>query len=247
MDDTTEFERQKIAMAAQMAADQDVQSLMLDTFVALDKYNYTYQSSWLGLPIIQSPSDIVAQQEIIWACRPTVIIETGVARGGSMIFLASMLQLVDGRRVIGVDIDIRTHNRSRIEQHVLASMITLIEGSSTSRNTVDAIRSLLRPDDRIMVVLDSNHQHHHVLEELEIYGPWVTPGQYLVVADTIIEFIPPQNHRPRPWGPGNNPLTAVASFQERHTDFVTDRNLDAKLALSCNPRGYLRREPSPIA
>lgn len=243
MDDTSAFEQQRSRKAAALAASPEAQRLLTQTLTELDKFDYTYQSTWMGLPIIQSPSDIVVQQEIIWGCRPTVIIETGVARGGSVVFLASMLSLVNGRKVIGVDIDIRAHNRARIEAHPMAKMIELIEGSSTAPDTIGAVKRELREDDRVMVVLDSNHTHTHVLEELRLFAPLVTPGQFLVVADTVVEYLPVQDHRPRPWGPGNNPMTAMREFQLYHPEFITDRSINDKLALSCNPEGYLRREP----
>lgn len=241
MDDTSEFQQSKRAMAAAMAEDPHLRALALQTLVEADRFGYTFQWEWLGLPIIQSPADIIAQQEIIWTTRPTVIIETGVARGGSMIFLASMLRLTEGRKVIGIDIDIRAHNRGRIEAHPLASLVTLIEGSSVEASTLASVREQLDPTDRVMVILDSNHTHDHVLQELQLYAPLVTVGQYLIVADTVIELIPAQTHRPRPWGPGNNPLTAVRTFLMKNHDFSLDAELDSKMILSCNPSGFLRR------
>jgi len=212
--------------------------------VRADRYNYSYQWSWLGLPIIQLPPDIVALQEIVWETRPTVIVETGLARGGSLIFYASLLELLGRGKVIGIDIDLRDHNRRAIEQHPLAGRVTLIDGSSTSPATHTAVRRQITKDDAVMLVLDSDHEHTHVLTELRMYAPLVTPGHFLVVADTVIEDIPPQAHRPRKWGPGNNPKTALRAFLAENSDFEIDEYVNAKLLQTASPQGYLRRRHS---
>lgn len=240
MDDTAEFERQKRESATEMGQDQEVRDLARDLLIRADRYNYSYQWTWLGLPIIQMPPDIIATQEVVWATRPTVIVEAGVARGGSLILLASLLQLIGQGKVIGIDIEIRAHNRTRIEEHPLSHRIELIEGSSTAPDVVEALRNRIGPEDRVMVILDSNHTHEHVLDELRLYAPLVTLGQYLIVADTVVEDIPPQSHRPRPWGPGNNPKTALEAYRQESDRFETDAYIDDKLLQTSSPGGYLR-------
>ena len=185
-DDRLEFEAHKREMALALGQDRDAFRQSLDTLVALDRYDYAYLWSWMGLPIIQMPADIMATQEVIWATKPDIIIETGVARGGSLIFMAALLKVIGKGQVIGVDIDIRAHNRESIEAHPVAPLITLIEGSSTAPETLARVRAAILPGASVMVVLDSDHSRDHVLEELRAYGPLVTPGQYLVVADTLL-------------------------------------------------------------
>jgi cephalosporin hydroxylase len=204
--------------------------------------NYSYNFNWLGLPIIQYPQDIVALQEIVWRTKPDMIIETGVARGGSVLLYASLLELVKGDGVVvGVDIDIRKHNRKKITKHALNHRIRLIENSSTDAATVDEIMKLSREKKRIMVSLDSNHTHEHVLKELEIYAPLVSIGCYCVVFDTIIEQMPRGSFPDRPWGKGNNPKTAVEAFLLNNRDFVIDKEIERKLIVTAAPSGYLIR------
>jgi len=201
---------------------------------------YSYNFDWLGLPIIQYPQDVMAIQEIVWRTKPDLIIETGVARGGSLILYASLLKLIgNGGRVIGVDIDIRPHNRQSIEEHVLADAIQLIQGSSIDEATVAAVRDQVKGAGRVMVVLDSMHTADHVLRELELYSPLVTEGCYLIVFDTVIEFMPPVTVAHRPWGQGNSPYNAVEQFLETSSRFRVDRSMDAKLQISVAPSGYL--------
>lgn len=240
-DDREQFEADKVVQAEAMAADSEFCQRALDLTVAADRYAYSYQWTWLGLPIIQMPPDIVAMQEVIWATKPQVIIETGVARGGSVILSSSLLELIGEGEVVAVDIDIRPHNRQAIEEHPLAHRVHLIEGSSIDRAVVDQVRARVADAERIMVVLDSNHTHEHVLAELEAYAPLVTTGQYLVVADTVVEYIPVQEYRPRPWGPGDNPKTALDAFLVSHTEFEPDPYMNAKLLMTSSPGGYLRR------
>jgi cephalosporin hydroxylase len=240
-DDRVEFERDKRAAAARMAKDYALAGKAIDVLVESDQHNWSYQWSWLGLPIIQMPPDVIAVQEIIWETRPQVIVETGVARGGSLIFYASILQLIGEGKVIGVDIDIRPHNRAAIEEHPLARRIELIQGSSVDGSVLQDIQSRIPAGARVMVILDSNHTHEHVYDELKLYAPLVTKGQFLIVADTVVEQIPVQSHRPRPWGPGNNPATALDTFLGTNDQFVRDPFVNAKLLISSSPGGYLRR------
>lgn len=204
-----------------------------------DKYSYRF--SWLGRPIIQYPQDIVAMQEILWRVRPKLVIETGVAHGGSLMLYASILELIGGPgQVVGIDIDIRPHNRAGIEQHPLSRRIQLIQGSSTAPETLAQVRRLAADKRPVLVVLDSNHTHDHVLQELRLYGPLVTPGSYLVVFDTVVEQLPASAFKDRPWGPGNSPMTAVRQFLQEADDFVIDTEVEEKLLITVAPSGYLR-------
>jgi len=208
---------------------------------------YSYNFEWLGRPIIQYPQDIVAMQELIFRIKPSLIVETGIAHGGSLIFSASMLELVAlcggpaDARVLGIDIDIRAHNREAIEAHPMMRRITMLEGSSLDPAIVAAVTQAARGAERVLVCLDSNHTHAHVLAELEAYAPLVTPGSYCVVFDTIIERFPAETYPDRPWGPGDNAMTAVDAYLADHPEFEIDREMDAKLMISVAPRGYLRR------
>lgn len=240
VDDRSQFEEDKRARAAEMAEDDALHRKALDVVVDSDRHNWSYQWSWLGVPIIQMPPDIVATQEVIWETRPQVVIETGVARGGSLILYASILELIGEGRVIGIDIDIRPHNRHSIESHPLAKRIDLFEGSSVDPALVARIAAEIEGAERVMVILDSNHTHEHVLDELRLYAPLVTKGQFLIVADTVVEEIPAQGHRPRPWGPGNNPGTALSAFLEEDDRFLRDPFVNAKLLITSSPGGYLR-------
>lgn len=239
-DDRVQFEEEKRLRAAVMAGDTGLRRKALDVLVDSDRHGWSYQWSWLGVPIIQMPPDIIATQEVIWETRPQVVIETGVARGGSLIFYASILELIGDGRVIGIDIDIRPHNRQAIESHPLAKRIDLFEGSSIDPALVARIAAEIGGAERVMVILDSNHTHVHVLEELRLYAPLVTCGQFLIVADTVVEDIPAQTHRPRPWGPGDNPATALDVFLARDRRFVRDPFVNAKLLITSSPGGYLR-------
>jgi cephalosporin hydroxylase len=240
-DDRAEFEREKRQAAAHMAADEDVAEKALDLNVAADRHDWSYQWSWLGLPVIQMPPDIVALQEVIWETRPQLVIETGIARGGSLVLYASILELIGEGGVLGIDVDIRAHNREAIEAHPLARRIRVVEGSSLDERVVEQARAAAGEVGRVMVVLDSNHTHEHVLGELRAYGPLVSVGQFLVVADTFVEQIPVQEHRPREWGPGNNPATALRAWLDEVEGFEPDSFVDAKLLLTASPGGYLRR------
>lgn len=198
-----------------------------------EKYSYNFE--WLGRPIIQYPQDLIALQEIIWETKPDLIIETGIAHGGSLIFCASMLELIGKGEVLGIDIDIREHNRIEIERHPMVKRITMIEGDSVSGEVMERVRRYARGK-RVMVCLDSLHTHDHVSRELELYSPLVTKGCYLVVFDTCIEDLPePAN---RPWGKGNNPKTALDEFMRGNDRFAVE-NLD-KLMITVAPGGYLK-------
>lgn len=221
--------------------DADLQALSRIWLRLSAKQRYSYNFTWLGRPIIQLPTDILALQEIIWRVKPNLIIETGVAHGGSLIFSASMLELVGGDgRVLGVDIDIRSHNRIEIERHPMSKRITLLQGSSTSEEIVREVRSIARERKSVMVILDSNHTHEHVARELDLYSPLVTKGSYLVVLDTVIEQMDADAFPDRPWGRGDNPLTAVRQFLKGNDRFEVDREIDAKILISVAPDGYLK-------
>jgi cephalosporin hydroxylase len=202
---------------------------------------YSYNFSWMGRPIIQYPQDIVAMQEIIWSVKPDLIIETGIAHGGSLIFYASMLELLGGEgKVIGIDIDIREHNRREIENHPMFKRITMIEGSSIDEDVVEQVHALAQGKKRVLVSLDSLHTHDHVLGELNAYSHLVTPGSYCVIFDTMVEDLPDESFADRPWGKGNNPKTAVWKFLEGNDRFVIDKEIENKLLITVCPDGYLK-------
>ncbi len=207
--------------------------------LAITRYSANF--SWLGRPVIQIPQDLMAMQEIIWSVQPDFIIETGIAHGGSLIFYASMLQLIGKGKVIGIDIDIRAHNRIEIEQHPLYQRVLMIEGSSIDQTVANKVRSLVAGASSTLVCLDSNHTHAHVLRELELYAPLVTSGSYCVVFDTGIEDLPDGTITDRPWGKGNNPKTAVWEFLKKNDHFVIDKDIETKILLTSAPDGYLRR------
>jgi len=208
---------------------------------------YSYNFSWLGRPIIQYPQDIVGMQELTSSIQPDLIIETGIAHGGSLIFYASMLELnaacggPKDARVLGVDIDIRAHNRQAIEAHPLFRRISMIQGSSVAPETVQQVKTAAQGRKRVLVCLDSNHTHDHVLAELQAYAALTSVGSYCVVFDTIIEDLPADTYPDRPWGPGDNPKTAVREFLRTHPEFAIDKSMDHKLLISVAPDGYLKR------
>lgn len=238
--DADAFEQGNLRQGVAMARDQALLDAARRVAVDADRYDWSYQWTWLGVPVIQMPPDIVALQEILWACRPQVVIETGVARGGSLILSASILQLLGEGTVVGIDVDIRPHNREAIESHPLAPRIKLIEGSSIDPSVVQAVASEASGAERVMVILDSDHTHDHVLAELRAYGGLVTPGQFLIVADTGIEYIPPQSHRPRAWHPGNSPASALTSYLGETNRFEPALDVMNKLLITASPGGYLR-------
>ena len=204
------------------------------------KSKYSYSFSWMGRPIIQYPQDMIAMQEIIWALKPDLIIETGIAHGGSLIFYASIMELIGKGEIVGIDIDIREHNRVEIEKHPMFKRIKMIQGSSIDANIVAQVAKIAEGKETIIVCLDSNHTHDHVLRELELYNRFVTKNAYLVVFDTIVEDLP-KGIYDRPWDVGNNPKTAVWEFLKKNDDFEIDKSIDSKLLISVAPEGYLKR------
>lgn len=208
---------------------------------------YSYNFSWMGRPVIQYPQDMLSMQEIIWTVKPDLIIETGIAHGGSLIFSAAMLELNAAcggnpeASVLGLDIDIRPHNKAAIEAHPMAKRIAMIQGSSIDPEIVGQVKAKAKGKERILVCLDSNHTHDHVLAELEAYAPLTTVGSYCVVFDTIVEDVPAELIHDRPWAPGNNPKTAVWEYLKSHSEFEIDKRYDNKLLVSVAPDGYLKR------
>lgn len=239
-DDRAEFEAQRREYARTMAADTELVHRAFELQTDAAKYRFTYLWTWLGVPIIQLPTDIVMAQEIIWENRPDVIIETGVARGGSLILSASILQLLDRGFVVGVDIDIRPHNRETIESHPLANRIKLVEGSSTDESIVAKVRSLIPAGARVMAILDSDHTADHVLAELRHYGPLVTPGQALIVADTGLAREETKRLHFDRWDAINNPMTALDRYLNETDRFERDEFYNGKLLMTSSPGGYLR-------
>jgi cephalosporin hydroxylase len=233
------------ALLRRMGDDPEVRAAWKRAFDLIAPYRYAYNWTWLGRPAIQFPQDLVALQEIIWRTQPEVVVETGIAHGGSLVFSASMLALLGGEReAIGVDIDIRPHNRAEIERHPLASRIVMFEGSSVDGHVAARVRARVAGR-TAMVVLDSNHTADHVARELALYAPLVRRGFFLVVIDTAVEHADPASIVGRPWGPGNSPMTAVDGFLAREPRFVVDEEYDAKLLFTVAPRGYLRATDDP--
>jgi len=227
---------------ARMASDEELRRLTRRFFDLLNAHRYSYNFSWLGRPVIQYPQDIVALQEIVWQVKPRLIVETGVAHGGLTVFFASMLELLGGDGMVaGVDIEIRPHNRAAIEAHPLAKRIALIEGSSTDPAVAAQVAERARGKAPVMVVLDSNHTHAHVSEELRLYAPLVTKGSYLVVMDTVVEWMDESALGDRPWGRGNSPMTATQAFLAADDRFEADARIDERLLITVAPGGYLRR------
>ena len=248
MNEPEEFRMQRSQAIKRQGANLPLRKLAHSFVEGSVKEQYTYNFEWLGLPILQYPQDLLAMQEIIFQVKPDLIIETGVARGGSLLFYASLLELVNPEGlVVGIDNDIRPHNREGIEKHSLAKRIKLLEGSSIDERTLRPIRAYTnwlsgdKAEASVLVCLDSHHAHEHVLKELELYAPLVTPGSYLVVFDTIIEFLPQECVFGKPWGKGNSPHSAVQAFLKSNSHFEVDEQMDAKLLISCAPGGYLKR------
>ncbi len=207
---------------------------------------YSYNFSWLGRPIIQYPQDIVAMQELMWQVQPDLVIETGIAHGGSLIFFASMLELIKActgneGEVLGIDIDIRAHNKKAIEEHPMKKRISMIQGSSIAPEIIAQVAAKAKGKKRVLISLDSNHTHEHVHAELEAYAHLTTVGSYCVVFDTMVEDMPKAQAGDRPWGPGNNPKTAVKQWIKSHPEFEIDKSIDNKLMVSVAPDGYLKR------
>lgn len=236
-----QFHYEVATNVGRMGSDQTLKDMGLAWGLRAAKYKYTYNFRWMGRPIIQLPQDLVALQEIIWSTQPDLIIETGIAHGGSLVFYASMLHLLgqDGR-VLGIDIDIREHNRRQISSHPMARYIDMIEGSSIAPSVFEQVSQYAAGRRKILVCLDSNHCHDHVLEELRLYSPLVSPGSYLIVFDTTIEKMPPEYFQDRAFGPGNSPMTAVAEFLRSNDRFEVDDEIESKIALTVASGGYLK-------
>ncbi len=213
-----------------------------DFNIESNKKQYSYNFSWMGRPIIQYPQDMIAMHELIWEIKPDLIIETGIAHGGSLIYYASLLELIGHGEVLGIDIDIRSHNRQEIEKHPMFKRIKMIEGSSISEATLEKVKEHTIGKKKILVTLDSNHTYNHVMKELELYSPFVSLNSYIVVFDTIVEDLPDGYFsQQRPWGIGNNPKTAVHEFLKSNDRFAIDHSIDNKLLISVAPEGYLKR------
>ena len=246
----TQYELFKSECSAEIATQGADASLAQATRDWMDQANarkYSYHFEWMGRPIIQYPQDVFAMQELIWQVQPELIIETGIAHGGSLIFMAAMLELnaacggPKDARVLGIDIDIRSHNRDAIEAHPMARRIDMIQGSSVALEIVARVKAAAAGKSRVLVSLDSNHTHTHVLAELEAYAPLTSIGSYCVVFDTVIEDMPAGMFPDRPWGPGGNPKTALFEYLKTHPEFEIDRAIDHKLLISVAPQGYLKR------
>ena len=252
-----QFKNERRARLSAYEEDAEFTDLSLQWLESSMRKEYVYNFDWLGRPVIQYPQDIVAMQELVWQVKPDLIIETGIAHGGSLAFSASMLALLDycdaagsgltldparpGRKVLGVDIDIRTHNRAAIDAHPMANRIEMIQGSSIAPEVIEQVGAVAASCSRVLVCLDSSHTHDHVLAELEAYAPLVTPTSYCVVFDTFIEDMPADMFPDRPWGPGNNPKTAVWEYLKTHPEFEIDQSIPHKLLITVAPDGYLKR------
>jgi cephalosporin hydroxylase len=255
---TTPFEQESEVRVAGWHDDGEMQGHAFDFLKASAKLQYPYNFFWLGRPIIQYPQDIVATQELIWRVKPDLIIETGIAHGGSLILSASILAMIDHaeaakngemlnpaqpkRRVLGVDIDIRPHNRSAIEEHPLSPYIEMIQGSSIENTVVNQVQDRAKIFSNVMVFLDSNHTHDHVLAELNAYAPLVSPGSYCIVYDTLIEDMGENFYPNRTWGPGNSPKSAVHAYLAQNPQFEIDKHVDKKLMITVASDGFLRRK-----
>ncbi len=241
IDPIQEFEEEKLRLIEANGENVALKEAARAFNVESNRARYSYNFSWMGRPIIQYPQDMIAMQELIWEIKPDLIIETGIAHGGSIIFYASLLELIGKGEVLGIDIDIRDHNKKKIEEHSMYKRIHMLEGSSITTEMVERVKPFTSGKKSIMVCLDSNHTHEHVLAELNLYAPFVTPASYLVVFDTIVEDLPEQYLPNRFWSIGNNPKTAVQEFLKQNPDFEIDKCMDNKLLISVNPQGYLKR------
>ncbi len=243
MNPIEQFKQEREDAMLQMSQDAELKQKSLDWMLHSDKYKYTYNFTWMGRPIIKYPQDIIAMQELIWQVQPDLIIETGIAHGGSIIFSASMMEMLGNNgKVIAVDIDIRKHNRDAIEKHPMMKRITMLEGSSIDENIVSQIADYAKGFKKVMVVLDSNHSHDHVLRELELYTPLVSLNSYILLPDTFVEFFPKGYVTDRPWDVGNNPYTAMEAFLKTTDQFIKDEAITNKLLITeALGGGYLKR------
>lgn len=242
-DPVSQFFSEREADIAAMGRDEALRQKSLDWMLHADRYKYTYNFTWMGRPIIKFPSDMIIQQEIMWRLRPDLVIETGIAHGGSIIFTASMMEMmgIEGS-VVGIDIDIRAHNRELIEAHPMMKRITLLQGSSTEPSILEQVHELATGKRCVMVVLDSLHSHAHVLAELRAYAPLVTLGSYCILPDTFIEFFPKGYYSAsRPWDVGDNPYTAMRQYLTETDLFEIDHALSNKALITETIDGYLKR------
>jgi cephalosporin hydroxylase len=242
----TQFDADRTECIKTLGANSEMNALSNQWLSKAQEHRYSYNFDWMGLPIIQYPQDIVAMQEIIWRVKPDLIIETGIARGGSLIFYASMLELLaccggDEGSVVAIDIDIRDHNRRAIEDHPMSKRIEMIQGSAIAPEIVAQVKSKAEGKKRVLISLDSDHTHDHVLEELRAYAGMVTPGSYIVAFDTLVEDISDEAIGDRPWSKGNNPKTAVWEFLKEDDRFVIDASIHQKLQVTVAPDGFLKR------
>jgi len=235
-----EFEDRNKRFTKRMSEDKNLKKLSRNWFDNAFKYEYSFHFTWLGRPIIQFPQDIIAMQELIWKIKPELIIETGIAHGGSIIFSASILELIGKGKVLGIDIDIRKHNRIEIEKHPMYKRITMIEGSSTNKNIAKKVFQHAKGKKRVLVFLDSYHTEDHVLKELQLYSRLVKRGSYIVVFDTVVEDMPKDSFLNRKWGKNNNPKTAVIKFLKTNKRFKIDKDLEKKLLVTSSPGGFLK-------
>ena len=249
--------------------DRRLKNLTMEWLCLAINHNYAQNFTWMGLPVIQIPQDIYSVQELIWMVKPDLVIETGIARGGSLVLSASMLALLDycdaldqdrllepkatKRKVLGIDIDIRKHNCEAIMAHPMSHMIQMLQGSSIDQGIIKQVHEVARGYSTVMVFLDSNHTHEHVLAELVAYAPLVSRGSYCVVWDTGVEDLPDGVVIVRPWGKGNNPKTAVLEYLDNiakqgsfgvdgsSLSFEIDKTIENKIAITASPDGFLRR------
>jgi cephalosporin hydroxylase len=246
-DPIKQFHLEAIERANSYRKNEALQKTWQSFHEQLVKAQYAYNFFWLGVPIIQAPQDLQALQEIIWKVKPDLIIETGIAWGGSIIFSASMLAILEAcgsiekGDVIGIDIDIRAHNKQAILDHPLSKKITMFEGSSIDEKIVQKVAAFAKSKKRVLICLDSNHTHDHVLAELRAYAPMISVGSYCMVGDTGVEDLPEGTTSNRPWGKGNNPKTAVWEFLKENHDFEIDKTIESKLIITGSPDGYLKR------
>ena len=236
-----EFEVRNSRFIKKMSNDDELKKITRRWFNKSFNHEYSYHFTWLGRPIIQYPQDMIGLQELIWNIKPDLIIETGIARGGSLIFSASILEMIGKGRVIGIDIDIRKQNKNEIKKHKLFKRITMLEGSSLDEKIVKQVYNLARNKKKILLLLDSFHTHDHVLQELELYSKLVRKNNYILVFDTIIEDLPSNTFQNRPWSKGNNPKTAVREFLRLNKEFALDKTLEEKLLITSCPEGLIKR------
>lgn len=240
MNQIEEFETERNDRIKNFGSNDELKNAAHHFNVISNKESYSYNFSWMGRPIIQYPQDMIAMQEILWNLQPDLLIETGIAHGGSLIYYASIMELIGNGHVVGIDIDIRAHNKIAIEKHPMFKRISMIQGSAIDLDIIEKVKAYIKPNMKVMVCLDSNHTHEHVLAELKLYAPFVTKGSYCVVFDTIVEDMP-KGMYDRSWDKGNNPKTAVWEFLKSNKDFEIDTQIDNKLLISVAPEGYLKR------